>query len=92
MQTWTRHPPYLWNNKEVGDWLYCTAGIYEIDKSLRGEAFQNVSGKDLCEMKVEDFNVLGENWSIIYREFVLLRSKYPRKIPLIRVSKLIVKH
>ena len=54
--SWTQKHPEHWTPSEVLDWIYFIADTLQIDATtLRGEAFQNIGGPQLCGMTLEDF-------------------------------------
>lgn len=54
--SWTQKHPEHWTPSEVLDWIYFIADTLQIDATtLRGEAFQNIGGPQLCSMTLEDF-------------------------------------
>ena len=56
MSKWTSKHPRQWSSNDVLDWLYSSVEKEGVDLGrLRGEAFQNVSGIQLCNMTQEEF-------------------------------------
>lgn len=54
--SWTQKHPEHWTPSEVLDWIYFIADTLQLDAtSLRGEAFQNIAGPQLCGMTLDDF-------------------------------------
>lgn len=56
MLSWTQKHPQNWSTLEVLDWLYYVADAKHLDiAKLRGEQFNSVTGKELCEMTLGQF-------------------------------------
>lgn len=56
MTSWTQKHPQNWSTLEVLDWLYYVAEARNLDVAkLRGEQFNSVTGKELCEMTLSKF-------------------------------------
>ncbi|XP_029639064.1 transcription factor ETV6-like [Octopus sinensis] len=56
MKTWQYKHPKHWSRSEVLDWIFWSIENENLDASrMRGEAFQNIDGVQLCEMTVEKF-------------------------------------
>lgn len=56
MLSWTQKHPQNWSTLEVLDWLYYVAEAKNLDVAkLRGEQFNSVTGKELCEMTLSKF-------------------------------------
>lgn len=56
MLSWTQKHPQNWSTLEVLDWLYYVADAKHLDiAKLRGEQFNSVTGKELCEMALGQF-------------------------------------
>lgn len=56
MSKWASKHPRQWTTDDVLDWLYSAVEKEGVDLSrLRGEAFQNVTGVQLCNMSEEEF-------------------------------------
>ncbi|XP_048727980.1 ETS homologous factor-like isoform X2 [Ostrea edulis] len=56
MLSWTQKHPQNWSTLEVLDWLYYVAEAKNLDVAkLRGEQFNSVTGKELCEMTLSQF-------------------------------------
>lgn len=56
LMSWTQKHPEHWSQNEILDWIYFVAGTIEVDPTtIRGEGFQNITGPELCRMKLEDF-------------------------------------
>jgi hypothetical protein len=56
MLSWTQKHPQNWSTLEVLDWLYYVAEAKNLDVAkLRGEKFNSVTGKELCEMTLGQF-------------------------------------
>ncbi|KAK3602630.1 hypothetical protein CHS0354_034215 [Potamilus streckersoni] len=54
--SWTFKHPEHWTTQEVLDWIYWVADYQNMDCTrLKGEAFQNITGVQLCHMTLEDF-------------------------------------
>lgn len=67
--TWAQKHPESWSPREVLDWLYCTAEQHRLDGSkLRGEAFQDLPGADLCRMSREEFDRADPQFGGLYFE------------------------
>ncbi|ESO06403.1 hypothetical protein HELRODRAFT_160574 [Helobdella robusta] len=63
MDTWQSKHPEDWNNSDILDWIYFTAGLKNIQlPSLRGENFQGMTGKEFCKMTSEDFKSKDSNF------------------------------
>ncbi|KAL5006587.1 hypothetical protein ScPMuIL_015393 [Solemya velum] len=72
-RSWTCKHPENWEPNEVLDWLYFSAESNGIDGALlHGEAFQSVSGKELCQMQSSDFECLGQYGVSFYSLFRVL--------------------
>ncbi|KAL3842087.1 hypothetical protein ACJMK2_020151 [Sinanodonta woodiana] len=56
--SWTFRHPEHWTTQEVLDWIYWVADYQNMDCTrLKGEAFQNITGVQLCHMTLEDFTI-----------------------------------
>lgn len=56
MKTWQYKHPKHWSRSEVLDWIFWSIENENLDASrMRGEAFQNIDGVQLCKMSVEKF-------------------------------------
>lgn len=56
LTSWTQKHPEHWTQNEILDWIYFVAGTLDVDHStIRGEAFQNITGPELCRMTLDDF-------------------------------------
>ena len=66
MTSWTKKHPDDWTSKMVIDWVYCIAGLHNIDGKVRGEAFQNRTGSCLQNMALNDFRLLSETHGHIF--------------------------
>ncbi|GAB1608385.1 hypothetical protein Ahia01_001122700 [Argonauta hians] len=56
MGSWQYKHPTQWSKEEVLDWVFCSMENENLDMSrMRGEAFQNIDGFELCEMTMEKF-------------------------------------
>lgn len=56
MSKWASKHPRQWTTDDVLDWLYSSVEKEGVDLGrLRGEAFQNVTGVELCNMSEEEF-------------------------------------
>lgn len=56
MSQWASKEPRLWSTDDVLDWLYSSVEKEGVDFGrLRGEAFQNVNGVQLCSMTQQEF-------------------------------------
>ncbi|KAK7481513.1 hypothetical protein BaRGS_00027275, partial [Batillaria attramentaria] len=63
LASWTYRHPEHWGTGEVLDWLYCLADTEGFDGALfRGEAYQRLSGKQLCAMTLADFLTIDQNY------------------------------
>jgi hypothetical protein len=69
--SWTRQHPEHWTRTEVLDWLFYVAQERGLDmQDLRGEAFQSVSGSQMCRMGIEDFCHLEPKYgALLYQMF-----------------------
>ncbi|XP_076471803.1 uncharacterized protein LOC143301415 [Babylonia areolata] len=74
--SWTRHHPEHWSRTEVLDWLFYVAQERGLDMTdFRGEAFQSLTGSQLCRMGVEDFTRLEPRYgALLYQMFKKLLS------------------
>ena len=78
MSTWQNKKPENWDNSDILDWIYFTAGLNDIQLSaLRGENFQGLTGREFCRMTRDDFikrdSEFGES---LYNSFIsLVRSR-----------------
>uniref|UniRef100_A0A0L8HME9 ETS domain-containing protein n=1 Tax=Octopus bimaculoides TaxID=37653 RepID=A0A0L8HME9_OCTBM len=66
MKTWQYKHPKHWSRSEVLDWIFWSIENENLDASrMRGEAFQNIDGVQLCEMTVEKFLQKEPNYGAI---------------------------
>lgn len=64
--SWTRHHPEHWTRTQVLDWLFFVAQERGLDmQELRGEAFQSVTGGQLCRMSLDDFGRLEPKYGLV---------------------------
>ncbi|KAK7098763.1 ETS homologous factor-like [Littorina saxatilis] len=61
--SWTYKHPEHWEAREVLDWLYTMADNENFDGAIfRGEAYNTVTGRQLCNMSLADFLSLDQNY------------------------------
>lgn len=64
--SWTRQHPEHWSRAEVLDWLFFVAQERGLDmQDFRGEAFQSLTGSQLCHMTMDDFMLLEPKYGIL---------------------------
>ncbi|XP_070199469.1 ETS-related transcription factor Elf-3-like isoform X1 [Littorina saxatilis] len=74
--SWTRQHPEHWTRTEVLDWLFFVAQERGIDmQDFRGEAFQSLTGSQLCRMSMEEFGQVEPKYGgLLYQMFKKLLS------------------
>ena len=77
LRSWTFKHPEHWEAREVLDWLFSLTDTDSLDGAVfRGEAYNAVTGRQLCDMTLADFLDLDPNHGArVYEVFqVLLRD------------------
>ncbi|XP_046338732.2 ETS-related transcription factor Elf-3-like isoform X2 [Haliotis rufescens] len=69
--SWTRKHPEHWNCKEVLDWLFYLGQEQDLNMSqLRAEAFQDLTGSQLCNMTADDFLRIDPKFGKLFYEML----------------------
>lgn len=64
--SWTRQHPEHWTRTEVLDWLFFVGQERGIDmQDFRAEAFQSLTGSQMCRMSLEDFISLEPKYGVL---------------------------
>ncbi|XP_035828708.1 actin cytoskeleton-regulatory complex protein PAN1-like [Aplysia californica] len=75
LTSWTSRHPQHWSREQVLDWIYYVVEQEHLDGSrVRGEAYQSLTGSELCTMTEEDFRRIdpdnGSRLSAIFRHLL----------------------